>query len=651
MQRISEKQLVVAGLMFIGLIFSVLAFITEIPAGGADNYAHFNIARWAFKYPHLFLDHWGKPVFTILTAPFSLLGFGAVRIFNTVCGLLTAWFVYRLAGLFNLKHAWFALFPAIFTPIYFVMMSSGMTEILFSLILTISIYLFFREKYIYSALLISFIFLVRTEGLAFFLLFIIGFLLKRQYKAIPFLAAGFLIFSVTGGIYYDDFLWLITKRPYATGAGPSVYGSGEWYYFIEKMPGYFGYVIPVFLFGGTIILLINWIQQKAKLNNPAFTQILLILGTFWGYFFIHSYLWWVGETSAGLFRVMAAVSPLIGVVAVYFADWVARFIRFEKIRIVVLSLVAVFLIAESAASYHRSISRDLSTEILKRVTAWLKESGSLNHKIVMHNPYFAFSTGVDAWDNNIVQYGFSNNDIPENGLPDSTIFIWDAHFSANEGRLPLDKIMNNTNFELVQYFEPIVPFKVLGNNDYCIFVFRKISNSGVNNSLLLQKLKAQRFESGVYFVDIFDFEKPFPEEYMEIRRVKSELDSSNFIYQLNNIEFCPAFHVPAAKLENATKSKFRVTADICLIDSVQQNRLLMVFSAETSKGSWYYVTSDIAEQIPDRNVWYKTEFVFSLPVEPENETVIKSYIWNIDKSNVLIDNFKIEIAKQTKNNL
>ena len=77
----------------------------------------------------------------------------------------------------------------------------------------------------------------------------------------------------------------------------------------------------------------------------------------------------------------------------------------------------------------------------------------------------------------------------------------------------------------------------------------------------------------------------------------------------------------------------------------------MAFSAETSKGSWHYVTSDILEQTPVRNVWYKTEFVFSLPVEPENETVIKSYIWNIDKSNVLIDNFKIEIAKQTKNNL
>lgn len=634
-----------------GLIFSVLAFTSEIPAGGADNYAHFNIARWAFKYPYLFFDHWGKPVFTILIAPFSLLGFSAVRIFNTVCGLLTAWFLYKLVGILKLRYTWFALFPAIFTPIFFVMMSSGMTEVLFSLILTVSILFFFREKYIFSALFISFIFLVRTEGLAFFILFIAGFFLKRQYIAIPFMAAGFLIFSVVGGFYHHDFIWLITKRPYATGAGPSVYGSGEWFYYIEKMPHYFGYIVPVFLFGGTVIMLVKWIREKAKLNSLLFMQILLILGTFWGYFFAHSYLWWVGETSAGLFRVMAAVSPLIGVFAVYCADWIANFIPGEKVRKVVLSMLAVFLIAESATSYYRSVSRDLSTEVLKRTTEWLKKSGSLNHKLVMHNPYFSFSTGIDAWDSNVVQYGFSNNDTPEAGLADSTIFIWDAHFSANEGRLSFEKIMNNPNFELVQYFDPVIPFKVLGNNDYRICIFRKISDSHINNYLILEKIRIESFGKGVYYLDIFDFESSFSENYMEIRRIKNEKDTSGFVYNLKDIEFSPAFVVPGDKLMNPANNIYRVTVDICPIDSVEQGRLLMVFSAETEKGSYYYIASDILKQMQGKNVWYKTIFDFSLPVELKEGTVIKSYIWNINKSNVLVDNLRIEISETEENNL
>jgi len=651
MRKIPEKNWVLAGLRITGIVFFVLAFTTGIPEGGADNFAHFNIARWAFRYPHLFLDHWGKPVFTILSAPFAQLGFVAVRLLNSVLGLFVGWFVWKIGKRLNLENAWFAAVIAVFTPIYFVLMSSGMTEIIFSLILILSIYLFFSEKYYASATLISFLFLARTEGLAFELLFLIALLIKKQYRAIPLLATGFLVFSFIGMVYYyHDFWWLYNQRPYAKG-GPSVYGSGDWYYFIVRIPEYSGWIIPVLFVAGTVVLALLWLKEKLSLTRIYFLPVLLVLGTFWGYFFIHTYLWWKGETSAGLLRVMAANAPLGGIIALYAVQSVSRFIKNRQVVSVSLGVISLLLIIFAGSFYKKLVSFDYAAEVLQRTTSWLIESGSLKQKLVIHNPYFSYSTEIDAWDSEVVQYGFSDNNIPENGLPDSTIFIWDAHFSANEGQLPLEKIMNNPNFEVVQLFEPLVPFKVLGNNDYRILVFRKITNSFVNNSLMLEKLRNESFGKGVYYIDLYDFEEPFPEEYMEIRRIKSESDSLNFIYNLNDIEFCPAFHVPATKLENAIKSKFRVTVDICRIDSVEQNRLFMVFSAETSKGSSHYVTSDILEQAPVINVWYKTEFVFSLPIEPEKEAVIKSYIWNINKSKVLIDNFKIEIAKQTKNNL
>lgn len=54
MKNITEKKLLIAGLFTAGLVMVFLAFLTPVPEGGADNYAHFNIARWAFRYPHLF---------------------------------------------------------------------------------------------------------------------------------------------------------------------------------------------------------------------------------------------------------------------------------------------------------------------------------------------------------------------------------------------------------------------------------------------------------------------------------------------------------------------------------------------------------------------------------------------------------------------
>ena len=642
----TEKRWIITGLFIAGLVFFILAVLTHIPAGGADNYAHFNISRWAFRYPHLFLDHWGKPVFTILTAPFAQLGISGVRIFNVICGLITAWYVYKLALHFRLRYAWFAVVVSVFTPIYFVMMFSGMTEVLFSLFLVVSIYLFFKEKYIFSAILISFIFLVRTEGLAILLPFLIAFLVKKQYKSIPFLFLGFILFSLIGWIYYfHDFWWLINNRPYATG-GTSVYGSGDWYYFIVRMPRYFGYVVPVFLFAGTIAIGIRWVKNRLNLFTDDFFLVLLVLGSFWGYFFIHSYLWWIGETSAGLYRVMAAVSPLVAIIALFFLNSIRlkqKIISFMTGTIVVL---AILFVVFASAFYHRSTSRDLSAEILDRVSVWLRKPENIRHKLVVHNPFFSFSTGIDAWDADVVQYGFSNNDTPEAGLPDSTLFVWDAHFSANEGRMPLEKIMGNRNFELVTCFDPVIPFKVMGDLDYKICIFRKILGIGQDNQAVLKRIQQEEMKKEGYYSEIYDFENLFSDSEQELRRIQVEIDSLNFVYNLDGKDFSPAFHIPEIKLDQEVQNKFKITVDVSLGEPVLPGKLLIVFSVENGRDVIHYATADISEQELEYNIWGKAEYVFVVPAGIKKGSLLKSYIWNIDKNNVLIDNYKVEFIRQ-----
>lgn len=649
MKNITEKKLVIAGLFTAGLVMVFLAFLTPVPEGGADNYAHFNIARWAFRYPHLFLDHWGKPVYTILAAPFAQFGFVAVRILNSVLGILTGWYIWKLAGKLNLKNGWFAVVVAVFTPIYFALMSTGMTEIIFSLVLVLSVYLFFCEKYNASAVLISFLFLARTEGLAFELLFLIVLIIKKQYRAIPLLATGFLVFSLIGLVFhYHDFWWLYNQRPYAKG-GPSVYGRGDWYYFIVRIPEYSGVIITVLMVAGTIILPIKWVKEKFSLTGRYFLPILLILGTFLGYFFIHSYLWWKGETSAGLLRVMAANAPLAGIIGLYAVEVVGSYFKKQRVLTFLLVLLSVTQVVLTGVYYKKLVGFDLTAEVLRRTTDWLKESGSLKHKLVMHNPYFAFSTEIDAWDNNVVQYGFSNNDKPEDGLSDSTLFIWDAHFSPNEGSLPFEKIAGNPNFALIQYFEPKVPFKVLGDNDYRIVIFRKIANAGVNNFELLNQLKRAQIEKGIYFSDIYDCEKPFEADYLEKQRKQSPVDTTSHLFELTGVDFSPVFHVPVEKTDREKENIFHVSADFVRTDSVGVNRLLMVFSVEVGNKAIHYVTADIGEQTPEKNVWYKTHFTFYVPEKLEDGTMLKTYIWNIDKKAVLMDNYKLEISKQAKN--
>jgi hypothetical protein len=62
------------------------------------------------------------------------------------------------------------------------------------------------------------------------------------------------------------------------------------------------------------------------------------------------------------------------------------------------------------------------------------------------------------------------------------IIIWDAHFSANEGRLPLEALLENPFYLKIKSFKPDEAFVVLGNNPYAVHVFRKTEKPIIKQS-------------------------------------------------------------------------------------------------------------------------------------------------------------------------
>lgn len=486
-----DKKSVAIILLFLWVFFVVYAYFTDCNAGGGDNYAHYNIARWAFRYPHLFFDMWGKPVFTLLTSPFALLGFYWVRVFNITCGLLTAWLGFLTVRRWNSRYAFLAPAFILFTPLYFVMLFSGMTEILFSLLLMLSIYLFFRDFHILSAIAVSFLYFVRAEGILMIPLFLFALLLKKRYKAIPFLLTGVLSYSLAGLLYYyHDFFWLFRNIPYTGGEGGH-YGRGTWYHFFQTMPEYMGYAGIVMLIAGTLSLLIEFIRNGWRLKSESFFIILTVCGPFYGYFFAHAVLWMIGEVSLGLTRVMAGVLPLAGILGVrgfrFFADLLPR----ERWKLAMALLVILLTVVPGVTRYRSEFRGHPENEVFKKVAAWMRKSGNDRVKIVTHNGYLPFILGMDPWDLQKIQYSFSDPVHAGKGLPDSSLVVWDAHLSPNEGQLPLDLLMKNPDFELVRIFNPEVPFKVLGNNDFKIYVFRKIKNIASPNYMLEKKLELE----------------------------------------------------------------------------------------------------------------------------------------------------------------
>ncbi len=51
----------------------------------ADSINHFLYAHYAPPHPELYLNHWAKPLFTLLASPFAQFGFIGIKLFNILC--------------------------------------------------------------------------------------------------------------------------------------------------------------------------------------------------------------------------------------------------------------------------------------------------------------------------------------------------------------------------------------------------------------------------------------------------------------------------------------------------------------------------------------------------------------------------------------
>ncbi len=476
MYRTLERNMLVLLLLLLAGLFGYFAITWEGFYGGADNIAHYRISRYSFNYPYLFLDHWGKPLFTFLSSPFAQFGFTGIRFFNITAGLLAALFTWLTAKKLELKNSLMAVFFILFSPIYFVLIPTGLTEILFSFVLIFSIYLFFNRSYFWSAIIVSFLPFTRTEGVFILPLFFLSFFYVRKFLPILFLFTGSLIYSVAGFFHYGDFLWLIHQNPY-TGA-KDIYGSGDLLHFIRSSNQTTGLPIALLMIPGMVFLGIESMGQKIP-NDRKRNQLFLLLigGAFIIYLAAHSYAWWRGlGGSLGLVRVIAGVIPLAALLGLKGYNSFTTVLRFPLILKSIVSLGLLALIVFYPLKKYRDYPLGDDEKTVKEAATWLKGTDYYYGKIYYYHLFFIHFLERDPFDREIAFEKLPDVEYPSREIPVGSVVQWDSQFGPNEGRMPLDRLMNDPGLELLNVFEPKAPFKTLKGDDFKVYLFHRIEN-------------------------------------------------------------------------------------------------------------------------------------------------------------------------------
>ena len=217
--KIPHPESFILALVFVLLL--VLSFFSQGYYGGTDNINHYFLSRYSWTYPNLFLNPWGRPLYTILSSPFAQFGFQGIKVFNVILGTLSAWLLMKTARELKVKPSWLAIIILCFTPLYMIMLFTAMTEIVFSFVFICSLYLFFSKRFIAAAIVISFLPFARSEGYFMIPVIFLGLVLRREWKAIPFLGLGFVVFSLLGAYQFKDLLWVIRNNPCLLYTSPS----------------------------------------------------------------------------------------------------------------------------------------------------------------------------------------------------------------------------------------------------------------------------------------------------------------------------------------------------------------------------------------------------------------------------------------------
>jgi hypothetical protein len=450
-----EEKYVITGLTLFFGVFCLIALLKDGTGDQADSISHYFISRYAFKHPYLFIHHWGKPVFVLLSTPFAQLGFKGIKLFNCFIACLTAFFTYRTAKLFRIQMSWLSVLLLFFSPMYFTLIFSGLTEYLFAFVLILSVFLMIDGRTKFSSILVSFIPFVRTEGLIIIGIFAIYLIAKKKFRVIPLLLTGHILYSISGYFYYHDFLWVFREIPYLNIGSP--YGMGHVWDFFNKLYYVIGFPVYLVLALGIIYILITFLKPSLKFNKEDyFAELILIYGSFGAYFLAHSLFWGLGIfNSMGLGRVMIAVMPAIVLIGLRGIQLVSGF-RFAWLNLLVkvsmITYLLVFPFTGNPAAVKWKTDFDLTPgqKLIREMIGQIK-NGNETTKIYSSHPYIPMVWGIDPFDTQEFERLSKFNGQNVDHKP--ALIFWDNWYSMIEDHITQESLAKIPGLKLIGVYE------------------------------------------------------------------------------------------------------------------------------------------------------------------------------------------------------
>lgn len=458
------------------LLLIVYHQLNEVPVDSGDGLAHYFIAKNAFSNPSDMLNHWGKPIFTALSAPFAYFGFQVYVFFNILIFALTLFVGKSIFKHFEIKNPLIALFPLVLLGSldYTANILGGMTEILFGFLTLLSGLLVLQKRWFWFALLISFMPFVRSEGQFLIPLGLLILLFFKAWKSIPLLFVGFLFYAIIGAIALGDFWWYFTQNPYQGAA--EIYGHGDWLHYINNWHLHLGVPALVLLVFG--LLAFVWGISKKSFNLEKQVSLFYFAAVYFGIVLVHAYLWAQGKNGAlGLSRLAIHGLPGLVLICILAIDAIPIKRWLNSLFTALMLILSVLCIRDYPLVYDQPFPKKAMPDERAVVDATSSVMDYLEdhktRKVYYYHPLVAYKAGANLKDQKgqFEQKSFGLFEAEYTQLQDGDLIIWDSHFGKRDMNFPeeltsrFDELYVFTPFnQMVNQGDAVAQVKVLRVN-------------------------------------------------------------------------------------------------------------------------------------------------------------------------------------------
>lgn len=633
MRTSSFHKICIAFFFILLIIFSYLATRSTACYEGSDNFSHYKIARYSWNYPFLFLDHWGKPVFTLLCSPFAQFGFKVAKLFNVLAGSLTALFTVLVAKQLRYKNPLAGFIFVSFSPIYFLMINTVMTEILFSLFLILGIFLFLRKQYNSTALLISLLPFVRSEGYLFIFFFACIFLINKNRLASILLCSGFVFYTLIGLIfYYHDIGWVFNQNPYQHYI-IQFNEPMKLLHFIRYYKYITGSVVGLLTITGVLFF-----RRSTRLSNKSEHlntnyELILVYIPFFVFFLVHSILYWTGMFgSIGEFRVIACVIPLAALISIQGMNFLLISIPFRKFVFFPLLFTGLIIIFyENKNIFHWGFKHDESQQLAMETADWIKANHLDSIKFYFYDPIYFVLLNKDPFNPLDCRQKVYFSEHPEIGIKNGELIIWDAHFAPNnEQVLNLKTLLESNYFELIKMFQPGVPFKVNGDIDYEIYIFKRVNKNKNPAHSVVSRL---------------DFETPRNQADILFRSDTISFNG-NYSYKLDSIQmYLPLDVIPVGSLLKSGVENLKASVYFFPVVDPTTNHSALVASFERKDSSYENHIIGLQETAFRLNSWNKISLNLNIPSQAQEGDILKIVVYQPGYHYIYVDQLQLEAIR------